>query len=215
MRTYDSVSLSGTCNAMPPTYRLTRNDVRDRRTPRCCVVPWNRSSSPATGRTSISSPSALTCSSASVGVFRSVLSGVWAIYSERSGNTFGSARRRSIIVSIDVAILSDAVWPSALRQFAAVGRPYLRYSEGTTNMFNIVDVFNPHRMTIAIGVESRNFKAAGCEPGPSVAFMKDLVRPNPACHAEARIARRHDAISTQWIALFAPLDLHDPIGVVR
>ena len=48
-----------------------------------------------------------------------------------------------------------------------------------------------------------------------MAFMKDLVRPDPACHAEARIARRHDAISTQWIALFAPLDLHDPIGVVR
>ena len=31
-------------------------------------------------------------------------------------------------------------------------RPYFRYSVGTTNMFSSVDVVNPQRITIAIGV---------------------------------------------------------------
>ena len=32
------------------------------------------------------------------------------------------------------------------------GRPYRKYSVGTTNMFSSVDVVSPHRITIAIGV---------------------------------------------------------------
>jgi hypothetical protein len=31
-------------------------------------------------------------------------------------------------------------------------RPYLRYNVGTTNMLSNVDVVNPQRMTMAIGV---------------------------------------------------------------
>ena len=34
----------------------------------------------------------------------------------------------------------------------AAGRPYRKYIVGTTTIFNRVDVINPHRMTIAIGV---------------------------------------------------------------
>jgi len=38
------------------------------------------------------------------------------------------------------------------RHAAALNRPYRRYSVGTTNMLSSVDVVNPQRMTIAIGV---------------------------------------------------------------
>ena len=38
------------------------------------------------------------------------------------------------------------------RHAAAFIRPYPRYSVGTTNMLSSVDVVNPQRMTIAIGV---------------------------------------------------------------